>query len=208
MRPDRLLPGERVNIFFDPDEKERHGYVDHFQDEICQMIGHGHYWQIRKADKDGMHFTAVVMAGDKVFDPIEHEFAVDPRCAKWASGKLVEQKPLAENDHVYLTWCQRGDQRIVILLSDRVSIDTIKKTESDRMAAEFTALGIPGQLQSIDAGSVHFMAFSTGWSQASQIKQGDTVRLTATGKGYLPEGKGIEGKVTFSGRTAGRMGRE
>ena len=32
-RPDALLPGERVNLFFAPDDQSRWGYVCHFQDE-------------------------------------------------------------------------------------------------------------------------------------------------------------------------------
>jgi hypothetical protein len=197
VRPDQLLPGERVNIFFDPDEKERHGYIDHFQDEICQTIGHGHYWQIRKADKDGGHFTAIVMAGDKVFDPIEHDFVIDAHCAKWNNGKLAEHVALAENDHVYLTWCLREGKRVVMLLSDRASIDAIENQEADRLALEVAAVGLGGQLQTVDGDTVHLMISSTHWAQASHLKPGDVVRIAPSGKGYLPQGSGVEAKVTF-----------
>ena len=38
-RFDQLVPGEKMNMFFDPDENHRRGYVVHFQDEISQMKG-------------------------------------------------------------------------------------------------------------------------------------------------------------------------
>src|SRR5439155_19895282 len=65
-RPGVLLPGERVNLFFAPDERHERGYLVHFQDEIGQMKGHGHAWQLLAADGTG--FTARVMAGDKPVD--------------------------------------------------------------------------------------------------------------------------------------------
>jgi hypothetical protein len=44
---------------------------------------------------------------------------------------------------------------------------------------------------------VHVMVFSTYWSQASQIKLGDVVRIMASGPGFLPQGEGIEAKMTI-----------
>src|SRR5581483_2118239 len=43
---DDLLPGERVNLYFNPEGTVRRAYLVHFQDEIGQMKGHGHAWQV------------------------------------------------------------------------------------------------------------------------------------------------------------------
>src|SRR5207245_1646654 len=52
-QPDSLLPGERVNLFFSPDQNHPRGYLVHFQDEIGQMKGHGHAWQVLSSDAKG-----------------------------------------------------------------------------------------------------------------------------------------------------------
>jgi hypothetical protein len=62
-RPDDLLPGERVNLFFAADERHPRGYVVHFQDELCQMKGHSHVWLIRSVGTIG--FTARAFDKDK-----------------------------------------------------------------------------------------------------------------------------------------------
>ena len=49
---DELLPGERVNLFFNPDAKEKRAYLVHFQDEIGQMKGHNHAWRVLSVAKD------------------------------------------------------------------------------------------------------------------------------------------------------------
>src|SRR5262249_30743921 len=86
-RPDQLLPGERVNIFFNPDERHSRGYVVHFQDELCQMKGHGRVWQIRKIK--GEEFSAQAMAGDKPLEERPRDFVIAKTCASWQRGALA-----------------------------------------------------------------------------------------------------------------------
>ena len=62
-QPEDLLPGERVNLFFNPDSKQKRAYLVHFQDEMCQMKGHGHAWEVTKVIVGG--FAARGMAGEK-----------------------------------------------------------------------------------------------------------------------------------------------
>src|SRR5947209_16846317 len=76
--PDELLPGERVNLFFAPDEKQKRAYLVHFQDEIGQMKGHNHAWQVETVTADGC--TARVMAGDKPLDDKTATVTLDKTC--------------------------------------------------------------------------------------------------------------------------------
>ena len=195
VRPDRLLPGERVNMFFNPDENQRRGYLVHFQDEICQMFGHGHFWQTVAVD--GPNFTARVMAGEKPLEEQPREFTLDPQCRKWKDGKLVEQVELTANQRLYLTWCLREGKRVVMLLSDEASLPAIKQQEAERMAAETAKEGVAGRLESLDKHTAHVLIFNTHWSQAGQIKEGQSVRLSATGPGFHPQGETISGTVKF-----------
>ena len=195
VRPDQLLPGERVNMFFNPDENQRRGYLVHFQDEICQMFGHGHFWQTVAVD--GPNFTARVMAGEKPLEEQVREFTLDPQCRKWKDGKLVEQVDLAANQRLYLTWCLREGKRVVMLLSDEASLPAIKQQEAERMAALTATEGVAGRLESLDKHTVHVLIFGTHWSQAGQIKEGQSVRLSGTGSGFHPQGETIAGTVQF-----------
>jgi hypothetical protein len=54
---EELLPGERVNCFFIPDGEKRRGWLVHYQDEMCQMQGHGHAWVIQSVQPGGRAFT-------------------------------------------------------------------------------------------------------------------------------------------------------
>ena len=197
-RPDQLLPGERVNLFFNPDEHHRRGYLVHFQDEICQMKGHGHSWQVRQVTDSG--FTARAVAGDKPLEEQDRAFVLDPECRIWSKGQLVKKATLAENDHIYLTWCARDGKQIVRLLSDEASLEAIKQREADRLAEEIAAEGIAGRLDSIDGQQTHFMVFAEHWFQSQQFKEGTRVRVTGTGKGFHPQGPTVEATVTFRGR--------
>src|SRR5438552_3050264 len=98
----------------------------HFQDEIGQMKGHGHYWQVKSVEDGGRKFVAVAMAGDKPIDGKEAAFVLDAQCRQWLEGKRVEHAPFKPADKRYLTWCYRNDQRLVMLLSDDASLDALK----------------------------------------------------------------------------------
>src|SRR5262249_38078434 len=129
VRPDEILPGERINAFFIADENHPRGYLTHFQDEIGQMKGHGHYWRIRSVNAKG--FTAVGMAGDKPLDGKEVAFTLDPKSRIWKAGKIVEAMPYAADDKVLLTWVLRGEDRVAVLMTDDASLDAIKKEHAE-----------------------------------------------------------------------------
>lgn len=196
VRPDALLPGERVNMFFCPDENHKRGYLTHFQDELCQMKGHGHYWQAKVVLDDGGTFTAVAMAGDKPLDGKEVAFNLDPSCRVWQGGKRVERATF-KADKRYLTWCYRKDQRVVMLMADDASLEAIKKDEGARLGQQIAAEGIAGRVESVDGRDVHFLVFGTHWAQAGTLKEGQTVKLTTTGRGFHPTGMPVPAKVTF-----------
>ncbi|MCE9531812.1 MAG: sel1 repeat family protein [Planctomycetes bacterium] len=193
-RFDELLPGEKVNMFFDADANHRRGYCVHFQDEISQMKGHGHYWKIVETKGDKA-FTAQVFAGDKPLEEKVHPFEIDPACKKWSGGKLADKFPLQKDDHVYMTWCYYGDRRVVKLLADDASLETLKKLESERIAKEVALEGMAGQIETIDKDDVQFMIYSSYWFQAGKLKPGEIVHLAATGPGYRPTDFRVEAKV-------------
>jgi hypothetical protein len=196
-RPEVLLPGERVNAFFHPSEEHKRGYLVHFQDEICQMKGHGHFWQVKSVDEKARKFVAVAMAGDKPLDGKEAGFELDSACQYWQAGKRVEQAPLQPGDKRYLTWCQRNEQRRVMLVADDASLEALKKQESERLDREIAAEGVAGRIETVEGDTVHLLVFATHWAQAGRLKEGQLVRLTATGKGLHPAGEAITAKVTF-----------
>lgn len=184
-RFDELLPGEKMNMFFDASADHRRGYVVHFQDEISQMKGHGHAWQVRDvtaADK----FVAQVYAGDKPLEDKSHPFEIDPACRKWLKGKPADTFPLQPGDRLYMTWVYRDDRRVVLLLADDASLETLKQLETQRINAEIAREGLAGQLETADKDQTQFMVYSTYWAQANQLKPGDAVQLAATGPGYRP----------------------
>ncbi len=195
VRPDQLLAGERVNMFFNPDGQQRRGYLVHFQDEICQMKGHGHYWQVHGIE--GQQFTARVMAGDKVFEETPRSFVLAPDCRVWRKGQQVSSASLAINERIYLTWRQQGQERVVVLVCDDASLDAIKQREADRLQREIAAEGIAGRLESIDGKQAHLMVFGTHWSQAGQLKVAQKVRVVAAGAGHRPQGESITATLSF-----------
>src|SRR5262249_10360955 len=130
-RPDQLLPGERVNIFFNPDERHSRGYVVHFQDELCQMKGHGRVWQIRKIK--GEEFSAQAMAGDKPLEERPRDFVIAKTCASWQRGALAPAAKWSVGDKVYLRWCLRDSKREVMLIADDASLEALKKQEAERL---------------------------------------------------------------------------
>ncbi len=195
VRPDELLVGERVNMFFNPDGQQRRGYLVHFQDEICQMKGHGHYWQVQSVE--GQKFFARVMAGDQIFEQVPRAFVLAPECRVWRNGQQVNRASLAINDRIYLTWRQQAQERVVVLVSDDASLDAIKKQEADRLQREIASQGIAGRLESINGKQAHLMVFGTHWSQAGQFKVGQSVRIVAAGTGFRPQGESITASLTF-----------
>lgn len=190
-----LLPGERVNIFFNPDESHRRGYLVHFQDEICQMKGHYHAWKIEKTSDGG--FSARVFAGDKPTGEPVREFTFDPKCRYWSKGKLVERSAAAVGDRVLMTWCVEGDKNVVKLLTDDASLDAVKAIETERLAKKIAAEGFMGRLESLDGDQAHFMVFSDHWLQAQQLKEATKVRLGAADKALHPTGPTVEATVTY-----------
>lgn len=184
-RIDALLPGEKMNMFFDPSAEHRRGYVVHFQDEISQMKGHGHFWKVREVT-DANHFTAQVYAGDKPLEEKTHAFEVDPACKKWVAGKLAETFPLKADDQLYMTWVYDGDRRVVKLLTDDASLETLKQLETERINAEIAAEGMAGQIETVGPEQVQFMIYSSYWAQSGKLKPGEKVQLTSTGPGYRP----------------------
>ena len=183
-----------MNMFFDPDANHRRGYVVHFQDEISQMKGHGHAWKVLEVDGDN-GFTAQIFAGEKPVETKTHKFEIDPGCKKWSAGKRVEKVQLQPGDRVYLTWIYRDKTRFAMLLTDDASLETLKKLETERIDKQIAADGMAGRLETVEKDHVQFMIYSTYWAQASRLKPGQVVQITATGPGYRPVGARIEAKV-------------
>lgn len=199
-RFDQLLPGEKVNLFFDPDENHRRGYLVHFQDEISQMKGHGHFWQIVTVTNP-QSFVAQVYAGDKPLDEKTPQFEIDAACQKWFEGKLVRDFPLQAGQQVYLTWVYRDNHRFVLLLTDAASLATLKDLEIKRIHEEIAGEGLAGQIESIDKDQVQFMVYSSYWAQSGQLQPNQSVMIAATGHGYHPN------KVRFGGKVISQQNR-
>jgi len=191
---DDLLPGEKMNMFFDPDANHRRGYVVHFQDEISQMKGHGHAWKILEVN-GAASFVAQIFAGDKPLEQKAHAFAIDPACGKWLDGKLVEKFPMQPGDRVFMTWVYRDKSRVAMLLTDDASLETLKKLETHRIDKRITAEGMSGRLETVDKAQAQFMIYSNFWAQANRLKPGQVVHITATGPGYRPTEARVEAKV-------------
>lgn len=197
--PEGLLPGERVNMFFNPDENHKRGYLVYFQDEICQMKGHYHYWRIEAPTHDG--FTARVYAGDKPTGEPVREFTFDPACRVWAKGAQVKNAEPKGGDRVYLTWCLEDDKQVVKLYSDAESLTAIQAEEAARLAKKIAAEGLLGRVESLTGDQLHFMIFADHWQQAQQFKEGTRVRVSGIEgvgeKGFHPAGPTAEAVITF-----------
>ncbi len=196
-RPDALHAGERINAFFSPDKEHKRGFLVHFQDEIGQMKGHGHFWQIKSVAKDGKSFVAIGMAGDKPLDGKELTFQIDSKCRILKAGRASERFPFAAGDKVYLTWYLEKEERIAKLICDDASLDAIKKEEGERLAKEIDSEGMLGDVESLDGAKAHILLFATHWSQAGQLKAGQFVLLSTTNWSHRPEGDRIEARLTF-----------
>ena len=177
--PDELLPGERVNLFFNPDAKQQRAYLVHFQDEMCQMKGHNHAWQIDAINGDG--FTARVMASDKPLDDKVAAFTFDSRCKFWRGGKVVEKANAKAGERVYLTWCYEDKSRVVKLIADAASLDAIQKEAKKRIAERVKKEGMTGFVEEVAKDKTRVLLFATWWQQAADLKPGDKLKLQTDG---------------------------
>jgi hypothetical protein len=179
--PDELQPGERVNLFFAPDKTQKRGYLVHFQDELCQMKGHGHVWQVESVANDGQEFTARVMAGNKPLDDSKPAtFRMDSGGQHWRAGKCVEKHALAQGDRIYMTWVYRDNVRWVLLTTDDASLESLKKTEQEAVANRLAADGLGAHVEAVDGDVARLLIFPTYWAQAGAWKPGQSVTLRAT----------------------------
>ena len=80
-----------------------------------------------------------------------------------------------------MTWVYRDTRRVVMLLTDDASLDTLKKRETERIAKQVASEGMGGRLETIEKDQVQFMIYSTHWAQAGQLKPGQVVQLATTG---------------------------
>lgn len=175
---DDLLPGERVNCFFNPEGAVKRAYLVHFQDEIGQMKGHGHAWQVEEVAANGRGFHARVMHGDKPFEKFEGDFELDAGCVVWRDGKKATEPGLAKGEKLFLTWCHEGSKRVVKLMADAASAAAIeadaKKKVQERVARE----GMGAFVESTD----RLLIFATHWAQANGIKQGQALTIKQGGE--------------------------
>ena len=169
--PDDLLPGERVNLFFNPKGDVKRAYLVHYQDEIGQMKGHGHAWQLDEVSPRG--FVARVMNGEKVFDPNPGTFELDPGCAIWRSGKKSEDPALAKGEKLFLTWRYDGARRVVKVIADAASLDALQRESEQRVRERLTREGMGAFVES----TRQILIFSTWWAQANSLKTGQKLTL-------------------------------
>jgi hypothetical protein len=176
--PDDLLPGERVNLFFNPEGAVKRAYLVHYQDEIGQMKGHNHAWQLDDVAAGGRGFTARVMHGDKVFDPKPGTFEVDADCRIWRDGKPAREAGLAKDERLYLTWCYDGTRRVVKVMADAASLNAIQAEGQKRVQERIAREGMGAFVEAAD----RLLVFSTYWAQAGALKNGQTLRLQVGGE--------------------------
>jgi hypothetical protein len=195
-RPDELRPGERVNLFLAPDEKRKHAYVCHFQDELSQMQGHNHRWQVASvADGDRQFKAALYQGNEKKLEKDELSFELDEKCRILHEGKVVEKFPYKAGDRLLLNWVYRKDRRVVLLVSDDAGVKVLQEEEKARVAKEVAAEGMAAHVEEVDGGRVQLTVFATYWAQARDFKAGQAVNLRGTDKGLRPAGEAVTAKV-------------
>jgi gluconolactonase len=192
---DEPLPGERVNCFFNPDGDKKRGWLVHYQDELCQMKGHGHAWVIQSVKPSGREFSAQVFAGDKVFENKPRDFTLATDAKFFRNGQRTDAPALKTGDRLYFTWTKETDRRIVRLLTDDASLDLVKKIESDAVAARVAQEGMTGQVEAVNGEIVHFLLHSSYWHQGNQLKPGMALQLRATDAQFAPIGDAIEAEL-------------
>ena len=186
--PADLLPGERVNLFFNADENHPRGYLVHYQDELCQMKGHNHIWEITEDAVDGKTFKARVIADKKPLDKNIAEFIISPECKKWKAGKLIDTLSMKKGDTFYLTWCMKEKQKVVMQIVDEASLEEIKSRQLALINSRLAKDGLEGYIDTVDGKKVLFTVYATFWSQANQLKPGQMVQiLSPSEKGKAPQ---------------------
>ncbi len=192
--PDDLLPGERVNLSFNPDDKQQRAYLVSYQDELCQMKGHNHAWRIETVTGSGSGFAARVMAGDKLLDEKQEaaNFHLDPKCRVWSGGKMTVagSAKLAAGERVYLTWVYDDTKRVVKLLGDAASLDAIGAAMRKKVAERIAREGMRGFVEEAAKGKARVLVFATWWAQAGTLKPGQDLGLQLM-DGTSPTGEPI-----------------
>jgi hypothetical protein len=193
--PDDLLPGERVNLFFNPEGAVKRAYLVHFQDEIGQMKGHNHAWQVEDVAQGGRGFTARVMHGEKIFDPNPGSFELDPKCRIWREGKVSETPGLAKGERLYLTWCAQEKRRVVRLMADAASLGAIQAEGQKKVQERLAREGMAGFLEDVALGKARLLVFSAHWAQAAALRKGQILRLKSSDAACRPTGDGVDARV-------------
>jgi hypothetical protein len=194
--PDELLPGERVNLFLAPDAKQPSAFVCHFQDELGQMKGHGHSWQIRRVDPSGKRFTASLhLAGEDRTELTELAFDVDRRCELWHSGERSAAFPYKPGDRIYQTWVYRGERRVCRLAADEASLDALRRREEAAVAKRLAREGLGARVEEAQGPELRLLVFSTYWAQARALKAGKRVQLALADEAGFPSGGRVPATV-------------
>ena len=175
--PADLLPGERVNLFFNADENHPRGYLVHYQDEICQMKGHNHIWEITEDALQGKTFKARVIADKKPLDKNIAEFNISLECKKWKAGKLIDILAMKKGDTFYLTWCMKEKQKVVIQIVDEASLEEIKTRQLALINSRLAKDGLEGYIDAVAGNKVSFTVYATYWSQANQLRPNQLVQI-------------------------------
>lgn len=165
---DELLPGERLNLFFNPEGADKRAYLVHVQDEIGQMKGHGQTWVLERVTPDGRGFTARGKHGEKPLPGEVLEFELDPACRDVRSPR----PPLEAGARLYLTWCLEGKRRVVKLLMDDAGLETLKGEAQSRVAARVLREGFGAFVE-----EGRLLIFASTWSQAKAIKPGQSLTV-------------------------------
>lgn len=194
--PDELLPGERVNLFLAPDAKRPRAYVCHFQDELSQMKGHGHSWQVRSVDPSGKRFTASLhLAGEDRTELTELAFSLDRHCELWRSGEPSVTFPFKPGDRIYQTWVYRGERRVCRLAADEASLDALRRREEAAVAKRLARQGLGARVEAVEDAEVHLLVFSTYWAQARALKAGKPVQLALADAAGFPSGARLSAAI-------------
>jgi hypothetical protein len=194
--PDELHPGERVNLFFAPEGKVQRAYLVHFQDELCQMKGHGHVWEIQSVNADGKQFAARVIVGEKSLDNSKPAaFRLGTEARHWRGGKQTDAVALQKGERLYMTWVYRDGGRVVLLTADDTSLDAVKKREQEVVTARLATDGLGAHVEAVEDDVVRLLIFPTYWSQSGQWKDGQEFLIRATTASLRPAGTGIPAKL-------------
>lgn len=168
-----LRPGERVNLFFNPEGADKRAYLVHMQDEIGQMKGHGHAWQVTEAD--GPTFTARGMKGDVPLEGDPAVFTIAPACRFYCDRNPAVGRTL------YLTWCREENRRVVHLMADEAGLEKLRADALERERIRVRERGLGGFAERVEGSRVQFLVFATDWSPARELKPGQVVRLSRDG---------------------------